>query len=373
MCVRTGTYGPTKDERRRFFSKASISYYKVTIDYLQNDPIATMRVLITGGGGFLGQKLAKKLVKEGKIGEKPITEIILTDVILAAEPEGASFPFVITTADLSTQKDAVEVVSRKPDVIFHLAGIVSGDAEQNFEKGYAINVDGLKNLLEAIRLMDGYTPRLVFSSTAAVFGSPVPDAIPDTYHRTPRTSYGTQKAICELLLDDYSRKGFVNGVALRFPTIAVRPGKPNKAASSFFSGIIREPLSGQKTVCPVSREIRHPIVSPRRAVEFLLHAATLSADLLKDGRAITMPAITTSVGEMIDALERIAGKETVALITMGKDDFIQNMISSWQFNFDATRAKELGFKPNETYDEIVQAHIEDELGGSIHVAKKQHT
>jgi nucleoside-diphosphate-sugar epimerase len=330
-----------------------------------------MKVLVTGAAGFIGQKLAMKLAKEGEIGTEAITELILADVIEAKAPEGASFPVKVTTANLSILKEVEETVSGKPDLIYHLAAIVSGDAEQNFEKGYAVNVDGLKNLLEAIRLMDDYTPRLVFSSSIGVFGSPYPDIIPDTYHRTPRTSYGTQKAICELLLDDYTRKGFVDGVAIRFPTISVRPGKPNKAASSFFSSIIREPLSGQEAVCPVSREVRHPVASPRRAVEFLIHAATLSADLLADGRAITMPALTVSVGDMIDALERIAGKETVALIKMGKDDFIQNIISTWQFQFDAARAKKLGFKPDATFDDIVKAHIEDELGGSILVAKKQ--
>jgi nucleoside-diphosphate-sugar epimerase len=331
-----------------------------------------MKVLITGAAGFIGQKLAMKLAKEGKIGTKAITELILADVIEASEPEGASFPVKVTTANLSILKEVEETVSGKPDLIYHLAAIVSGDAEHNFEKGYAVNVDGLKNLLEAIRLMDNYTPRLVFSSSIGVFGSPYPDCIPDTYHRTPRTSYGTQKAICELLLDDYTRKKFVDGIALRFPTISVRPGKSNKAASSFFSSIIREPLSGQETVCPVSREVRHPVASPRRAVEFLMHAATLSTDLLVDGRAITMPALTVSVGDMIDSLERIAGKETMALIKMGKDVFIQNIVSTWQFQFDAARAKKLGFKPDETFDDIVKAHIEDELGGSIHIAKKQH-
>mmetsp|Transcript_4225 Transcript_4225/g.8989 ORF Transcript_4225/g.8989 Transcript_4225/m.8989 type:complete len:329 (+) Transcript_4225:79-1065(+) len=326
-----------------------------------------MRALITGAAGFLGQKLAKKLIADGTV-----SELILVDIVAASIPESSITTNVIT-ADFSKKEEVVKAIESKPDVIYHLAAIVSGDAEKNFELGYTINVDGLKYLLDAIKADESYTPRLVLASSAAVFGAPVPDPIPDTFHRTPRTSYGTQKSICELYLDDYSRKGYVDGVALRFPTISVRPGKPNKAASSFFSGIIREPLSGVEAVCPVDRSIRHPVVSPRKAVEFLILASTLPADKLKDGRAITMPALTVSVGEMIDALERKAGKEVVALIKMEKDDFINTIIGNWQFHFDTKRAESLGFEGNKTFDEIVQVHIDDELGGAVHVSKKQNT
>lgn len=330
-----------------------------------------MKVFITGGAGFLGQKLAKKLAGVGKIGDVNVTELILADIITASTPEGASFSTNAVTADFSKPDEVKAALACKPDVIFHLAAIVSGEAEKNFDLGYSINVDGFKCMLDAIRDEEEYTPRLVLSSSAAVFGSPVPDSIPDTFHRTPRSSYGTQKAICELYLDDYTRKGFVDGVTLRFSSISVRPGKPNKAATSFFSGIIREPLSGIEAVCPVDRSIRHPIVSPNKAVEFLCLAATLSADLLKDGRAITMPALTSSVGDMIDALERVAGKEAIELIKMEKDDFINGMIGTFQFNFDAKRANSLGFEGDTSFDEIIKAYIEDELGGSVHIAKKQ--
>ena len=333
-----------------------------------------MKVLITGAAGFLGQKLAKKVADEGTVGGSAVTELILVDIVPATLPEASStMTCKAITADFSKQDEVKAAIESKPDYIFHLAAIVSGDAEKNFELGYTINVDGFKYLLDTITADDSYTPRLILASSAAVFGSPVPDSIPDTYHRTPRTSYGTQKAICELYLDDYSRKGYVDGVALRFPTISVRPGKPNKAASSFFSGIIREPLAGIEAVCPVERSIRHPVTSPRKAVEFLLHAAGLSADKLKDGRAITMPALTVSLGEMIDSLERIAGKEVTGLIKMEKDDFINTIIGNWQFSFDTKRAETLGFEANKTFDEIVQVHIDDELGGAVHVAKKQNT
>lgn len=333
-----------------------------------------MKVLITGAAGFLGQKLAKKIADEGTVGGSAITELTLVDIVPASLPEASSnITSKAITADFSKKDEVKAAIESKPDYIFHLAAIVSGDAEKNFELGYTINVDGFKFLLDAIYADESYTPRLILASSAAVFGSPVPESIPDTFHRTPRTCYGAQKAICEIYLDDYSRKGFVDGVALRFPTISVRPGKPNKAASSFFSGIIREPLAGIEAVCPVERSIKHPVTSPRKAVEYLLHAASLSADKLKDGRAITMPALTVSVGEMIDSLEKIAGKEVTALIKMEKDDFVNTIIGNWQFHFDTKRAEGLGFEGNKTFDEIVQVHIDDELGGAVHVAKKQNT
>lgn len=333
------------------------------------------KVMVTGAAGFMGKKLVAKIVSDGgKLKDgRTATELILMDVVKPSGPEGDSIPFTVKAVegDLSVAEDMTSLMSVKPDVIFHLAAIVSGDAEKNFEKGYSINMDGTRNLLEAIRSIDGYTPRIVFASSAAVFGGSVPDPIPDTHHLTPRTSYGTQKAICELLVDDYSRKGYVDGISIRFPTISVRPGKPNKAASSFISGIIREPLAGVETICPVGRHIKHPVASPRRAVEYLLTAASIpTEELTKGSRSFTMPAIRVSVGEMLDAMEKVAGKEVLDLVKMETDEFVEGIIGNWQFNFESKRAKELGFQPDKCFEDIVQAHIDDELGGAVHKAKK---
>ena len=233
-----------------------------------------MKVLIIGGAGMIGRKLAERLAKDGALGGKAITKLTLHDVVPGAAPAGAKMQVAVVTGDLPAAGEADKLIADRPDVIFHLAAIVSGEAEQDFDKGYRINMDGTRNLLEAVRKA-GHKPRLVFSSSIAVFGAPFPEAIGDEFFNTPLTSYGTQKNICELLITDYSRKGFVDGISIRLPTICVRPGKPNKAASGFFSNIIREPLAGHEAVLPVSESVMHWHASPRAAVGFMLHSATL--------------------------------------------------------------------------------------------------
>jgi nucleoside-diphosphate-sugar epimerase len=225
-------------------------------------------------------------------------------------------------------------------------------------------MDGTRRLLEAIRTV-GHKPRLVFASSIAVFGAPFPEAIGDEFFNTPLTSYGTQKAICELLISDYSRKGFVDGLSIRLPTICVRPGKPNKAASGFFSNIMREPLAGEEAVLPVSESVMHWHASPRAAVGFLLHAAAL--DLAKVGprRALTMPGLAVTVGEQIAALRKVAGDKVVARIRRQPDPFIEAIVAGWPRNFSPKRALELGFKADRSFEDIVRHHIEDELGGKI--------
>ena len=255
-------------------------------------------------------------------------------------------------------------------MIFHLAAIVSGEAEADFEKGYRINMDGMRYLLEAIRLegmREAYKPRLVFTSSIAVFGAPFPDAIADEFFTTPLTSYGTQKAICELLLNDYSRKGFVDGVGIRLPTITIRPGKPNAAASGFFSNILREPLNGIEAVLPVSRDVRHWFASPRAAVGFLTHAAEMDTGPMGWRRSISAPGLSATVGEEIEALRRVAGDKAVGLIKEVPDARIISMVDGWPKNFNARRAESLGFKAEKTMDEIIRIHIEDELGGKLGV------
>jgi nucleoside-diphosphate-sugar epimerase len=272
-------------------------------------------------------------------------------------------------ADLTENGIAAELVSSRPDVIFHLAAVLSGEAEAELEKGYRVNLDGTRFLLDGVRAIGpGYRPRVVFASSIAVFGAPLPEVIDDDQCVTPLTSYGTQKAIGELLLGDYSRRGILDGVGIRLPTICVRPGKPNRAASSFFSSIIREPLSGREAVLPVPDDVRHWHASPRAAVGFLVHAATIDGGALGNRRSLTMPGVSVTVAEQIAALRRIAGEEAVRLIRREPDETIMRIIAGWPRRFDARRASALGFRAEANFDEIIRAHVEDELGGRIAAA-----
>ena len=323
-----------------------------------------MKVLIIGGAGMVGRKLAERLAKEGALDGKTITGMTLYDVVPPAMPEGAGFPVATLTGDLPTEGEAEKLLADKPDVIFHLAAIVSGEAEMDFDKGYRINLDGTRNLYDAIRAA-GHGPRIVFTSSIAVFGAPFPDAIPDEFHLTPLTSYGTQKAIGELLLADYTRKGIFDGVAIRLPTICVRPGKPNKAASGFFSNIIREPLVGEPAVLPVSEDVRHWHASPRSAVNFLIHAATINGSAIGPRRYLSMPGVSVTVGEQIQALRNVAGDNVASRIKREPDQQIIDIVKGWPTNFDTARSIDLGFRSEATFEEIIQAHIEDELDGKI--------
>lgn len=323
-----------------------------------------MKVLITGGAGMIGSKLAARLVADAAVGGQPIDEIKLFDVVEAAPLDSDSTRVVSETGDLRSVETVRQLIAEKPDLIFHLAAVVSGEAEQDFDKGYGINLDGTRNLLEAIR-HEGHRPRFVFASSIAVFGAPFPESIPDDFFCTPMTSYGTQKACCELLLSDYSRREFLNGVALRLPTICVRPGKPNAAASGFFSNIIREPLAGQEAVLPVGEDVLHWHASPRAAVGFLLHAASMDTEPLGTRRALAMPGLAVTVGEQIEALRRVAGEAVVARIRREPDDFIQKIVAGWARRFDAQRALDVGFRADSSFEEIIRNHIDDELGGQI--------
>jgi D-erythronate 2-dehydrogenase len=329
-----------------------------------------VHILVIGAAGMVGRKLIQALVKDGQVGGKPIERFTLADVVAADKPVGFGGPVESVATDVSAPGVAAGLIAKRPDLIFHLAAIVSGEAEADFEKGYRINLDGTRLLLEAIRLeglKSPYKPRLVFTSSIAVFGAPFPEAIGDEFFSTPLTSYGTQKAICELLLNDYSRKGFVDGIGIRLPTIVVRPGRPNAAASSFFSSILREPLVGQEAVLPVSRDARHWFASPRAAVGFLKHAATMDSSLLGWRRSLSAPGLSATVGEEIEALRRVAGDKAVALIRDEPNETIAKIVAGWARNFDTKRAESMGFKAEKNFDEIVRAHIEDELGGKIGV------
>jgi nucleoside-diphosphate-sugar epimerase len=277
-------------------------------------------------------------------------------------PAGAAIGIETVALDLAEPSTAEKLAAGRPEMIFHLAAIVSGEAEADFDKGYRINLDGTRHLFEAIRAAGGgYCPRLVFTSSIAVFGAPFPEAIGDDFHTAPLTSYGTQKAICELLLADYSRRGFFDGIGIRLPTISVRPGRPNKAASGFFSGIIREPLNGEEAILPVGEETRHWHASPRSAVGFLLHAAELDSARLGARRNLIMPGLCVTVSQQIAALRRVAGEEAVRLIRREPDSVIAKIVAGWPQNFDARAATELGFATLErTFDDIIRIYREDE-------------
>jgi nucleoside-diphosphate-sugar epimerase len=324
-----------------------------------------MHILIIGAAGMVGSKLTARLVKDGGLAGKSIDQLTLVDWVAPTPPTGVPFKVATKAADLATPGVAEEIVAGRPDFIFHLAAIVSGEAEADFEKGYRVNLDGTRLLFEAIRKVGGgYRPRLVFTSSIAVFGAPIPEAIGDEFFQTPLTSYGTQKAIDELLLSDYTRRGFMDGVGIRLPTIVVRPGKPNKAASSFFSGIIREPLAGQEAILPVSETVRHWHASPRSAVGFLIHAAGLDGERLGTRRNLSMPGVSVTVGEQIEALRRVAGDNVAKRIRREPDPTIIRIVDGWPRNFKPDRALALGFRADKTFDDIIRTHIEDELGGS---------
>ena len=323
-----------------------------------------MRALIIGGAGMIGRKLAERLARDGELGGEAISALTLYDIVPAAVPEGAKVPVKVLAGDLPAPGETDSLVADRPDVIFHLAAIVSGEAEQEFDKGYRINMDGTRALLEAVRAA-GHKPRVVFASSIAVFGAPFPEAIGDEFFSTPLTSYGTQKAIGELLVSDYTRKGFLDGISLRLPTICVRPGAPNKAASGFFSSIIREPLAGREAVLPVSDSVMHWHASPRAAVEFLRHAATMDLAAVGPRRALTMPGLAVTVAEQIAALRKVAGDAVAARIRREPDAFVERIVAGWPRQFDARRAVALGFKPDASFEEIVRIHVEDELGGRI--------
>jgi nucleoside-diphosphate-sugar epimerase len=325
-----------------------------------------MHVLVTGAAGMIGRKLIARFVKDGALNGQTIEHLTLTDIVAPEKPEGFGGKITSTAADLPAPGIAHKLVAGRPDTIFHLAGVVSAEAELEFEKGYRVNLDGTCALLDAIReIGDGYRPRVIYTSSCAVFGAPFPDAIPDDFHLTPLTSYGTQKAMCELLLADYTRRGFLHGVGLRLPAICVRPGKPNKAASGFFSSIIREPLAGKEALLPVADTVLHTHATPRAAVSYLIHAAGLECERLGTRINLTMPGVCCTVAEQIEALRRIAGNAAAARIRRAPDALVARIVAGWPHRFDARRALTLGFRPEKTFDEIIRIHIEDDLDGRI--------
>ena len=325
-----------------------------------------MHILVTGAAGMLGRKLTERLVRDGGLNGRQIDKLTLLDVVPPTKATSFAGKTDMVAADLSAPSKAARAIEDRPDTIFHLAGVVSGEAELDFDKGYRVNLDGTRALLEAIRVSGGgYRPRLVYTSSIAVFGAPFPESIPDDFHLTPLTSYGAQKAIGEALLADYTRRGFCDGVGIRLPSIVVRQGKPNKAASGFFSGIIREPLAGVEAALPVSETVVHTHASPRAAIGFLMHAAGLAGDALGARINLAMPGVCCTVAEQIASLRRIAGERVAARIRRAHDPLVARIVDGWPQRIEARRARELGFKAESSFDEIVRIHIDEDRGGTF--------
>jgi nucleoside-diphosphate-sugar epimerase len=314
-----------------------------------------MHILIIGAAGMLGRKLTQAITG-GALAHDLLT---LADVVAPAGVAGA----VSLAVNLTDPGAAALLVKDRPDLIFHLAAVVSGEAEADLAKGYATNLDASLAIFDTIAAIPGYCPRVVFASSIAVFGTPFPKVIPDDFHLTPRTSYGTQKAMTELLLSDYSRRGLLDGLALRLPTICIRPGKPNKAASGFYSSILREPLNGLPATLPVRDTLRHWFASPRAATGFFLRAAAMDTATLGPSRALSMPGLSASIAEMIEALRCVAGQGAVDLITYAPDPVIQAIVEPWAEAFEATQARALGFAAEQNFDEIIRIYLEDDRPG----------
>ncbi len=318
-----------------------------------------MKVLITGGGGFLGSKLARSLAGRGHLRGQPIDELVLADLEAPADIDA---PFAVRGAavDITDRAQVEAMLADRPDIIYHLAAIVSGQAEAEFDTGMTVNLFGTLNILEAARAL-GSCPIVVFASSIAVYGGDIPDPIEDWTGLNPQTSYGTQKAASELLLNDFSRKGFLDGRGLRLPTISIRPGKPNKAASSFMSSIFREPLQGQEAVCPVPPAFEHWFLSPRRCIDNLIRGAEVDGDALGANRCFALPGRTHAIGDMVEAMRRVAGDDPAGLIRWEPDLEVQKIVMGWKARFNPEKALRLGFTSDTSFEDNVRFFLEDDV------------
>jgi D-erythronate 2-dehydrogenase len=323
-----------------------------------------MRIVITGGAGFLGRKLASAILERGSLTDaqgatRDVKAIVLLDVVDARLDDARVSALA---GDLADPSLTARVFAQPVDSVFHLAAVVSGEAEQDFDKGWRVNVDATRGLLEACRAQRT-PPKFVFTSSVAVFGGELPDVVPDTQQTTPQSSYGAQKAVGELYVHDYTRKGFVDGRSLRLPTVSVRPGKPNKAASSFASGILREPLNGIAAVCPVPPTTTMWLISPRLVVANLITGHEVPASTFGATRNVNVPGISLTVAEMHAALRRVAGDAVADRVSYTVDPVIDRIVRTWPRNFDATLGRRLGMRADASFDDVIRQYIDDELGG----------
>jgi len=323
-----------------------------------------MRIVVTGGAGFLGTRLVRKLIERGTLTDargraRRIESLVLLDV--APPPIAWNDPRVrVVVGDLADPAVIERAVTADTDSVFHLAAVVSGQAEADFDIGMRVNLDATRALLERCRKLAA-PPKVVFTSSLAVFGGPLPDPVPDDAPITPQASYGVQKAIGEYLVYDMTRKGFIDGRSLRLPTVTVRPGKPNKAASSFASGIIREPLSGVDAPCPVAPTTRMWVQSPRTVVDNLIVGHEAPAAAFAHTRSVNVPGIRVGVGEMVAALGRVAGAEVAARVKWNHDPVIDRIVATWPSNFAPRLGPALGMRADADFDGIIRAYIADDM------------
>ena len=318
-----------------------------------------MRIVVTGGCGFLGRRLARMLLERGSaLG--PVDELVLFDTAPPATPLPQDRRLALVTGDIADRETVRRLVLPGAAAVFHLAAVVSAEAEADTDLGYRVNLDGTRNLLDACRGL-GSPPRLVFASSLAVYGGTLPPAVGDDTPLQPQSSYGAQKALGELMVNDYSRKGFVDGRALRLPTVVVRPGRPNRAASAFASSMIREPLAGSEAICPVAPDLVMALASPRRVVEALHRAHELPGEAFGTNRSLQLPGFSVAVGEMAAAVRRAGGEAAYQRIHWRRDPAIEAIVAGWPRALAAPRALALGFAADADIDEAVAAFVEDDL------------
>ncbi len=326
-----------------------------------------MRVVITGGAGFLGRRLARALLARGRLvgpsgGPMVIERVVLLDLV-RADAEGDP-RIEVLAGDLADDTLLREAFGTDTASVFHLAAVVSAQAEADFDLGMRVNLDATRRLLDACRAL-ARPPRLVSTSSVAVYGGALPDPVTDDTALRPQSSYGAQKAMGELLVADYTRRGFVDGRVLRLPTVTVRPGKPNRAASSFASGIVREPLAGVDAVCPVFPDTPVWVLSPRRAVEGLVLGHELPSAALGEIRSVNVPGLSVTAAEMVRALAEVAGPAVAARVRWEPDPLVQRIVGSWPPRWSVSRAERLGFEGDPDFASVVRAYVQDELGGAV--------
>jgi nucleoside-diphosphate-sugar epimerase len=318
-----------------------------------------MHIAITGGAGFLGQRLVNQLLARGELNGEALTRLTLIDQIEAPRPEAPGVEIDCLALDITSPGAFVPLLDARPAVIYHLAAVVSSAAEADLDLGMAVNFDATRALLEGCRERGLSETRLVMASSVAAYGGDMPAQLDDMTALQPQNSYGTQKAMCELLINDYSRRGLVDGCVLRLPTIVIRPGRPNAAASSFASSILREPLNGEDAVCPVPTELEMFVMSPGKVIEALVHAGEVDGASLGAFRAFMLPGITVSVGEMLETLREVAGDAAVARVRHEPDARITTIVSNWPARFDTAKAGRLGFEGDSSFREIIKAFVDE--------------
>lgn len=319
-----------------------------------------MHIAITGAAGFLGQRLVQQLLARGELRQQPITRLTLLDQVEAPLPDGKNIAVSALALDITAPGTLDSVLDQRPDVIYHLAAVVSSAAEADLDLGMRVNFDATRALLEGCRAKGLAPTRLIMASSVAAYGGALPGVLDDMTALHPQNSYGAQKAMCELLINDYSRRGLVDGLVLRLPTIVIRPGRPNAAASSFASSILREPLNGEEAICPVPTDLTMFVMSPGKVVEALIHGAEVPSAALAPFRAFMLPGITVTVAEMLEALREAAGEKALSLVRHELDARIEAIVAGWPACFETAKAQQLGFTGDDSFKQIIDAFVAEQ-------------